>query len=318
MNEDNIMAIYSKEIKEHGKILNSEEQKKLAKSIYGNKIISKIYSKSLMDKNISKETKYRLKSQYEEIESQINKEKEVLTTTNLPLVIFKAKKYVKKGVEFSDLIQEGSIALFNQGINNYDPYHSSNSKFTSYAGLWIDQAMGRVVYNHSKTIRLPVHVNELETKIQRFTDSFILENLREPSSKEISEGIEIKLKKINETLRDQQSRKGPLSLDYSNPDNGSSLLDTISYNPEKELEGPIEFNHKNIIEELFLTARLTEREEIVMKGRFGLDTQNSITLRELGEELGVTRERIRQIEIMSINKLRNAAKNLNLNFEDLI
>ncbi len=316
MDKDSIIAAYSKDIDRYGEILDGEKQRELAKSIVRNKIIVDTYTRSLKDIKLTEETRDRLKSEYNEIESEIHSAREILTVTNLPFVIKKASKFARDGAELLDLIQEGSLKLYEKATEMYDPNHSSNSKFISYAGWWIDQSMSRTISNQSRHIRLPVHANELERKIRSFTDNFVNENSRNPSLEEISEGIEEKISKVKEMQINEESIK-TLSLDYAIDEGDGTLMDTISYDVQKELEGPTNTNHLNIVEKLFDNARLTEKEKMVIGERFGLDSGDSKTLREVGKELKLTRERIRQIEIKSINKLKMAARKMKLNFEDL-
>ena len=316
MDKDSIIATYSRDIARYGGILDDCEQKDLAESITYNKSISKIYAKSLNDKNLSIKSRERLKLEYDEIESKINSARETLAITNLPFVIAKARKFAGRNVDILDLIQEGSLKLYQKATDMYDPNHSSNSKFTSYAGWWVDHSMRRTLSNQSRHIRLPVHASDLERKIKLFTDNFVNENLRAPSSEEISEGIEEKLKKVNEMQINERLRD-TLSLDYQGDNDHSTLLDTISYDPQQEMDGQMNFHQAGIIEKLLKTAKLTEKERLIIDDRFGLESGNARTLAEVGDELKLTRERIRQIETMSLKKLKRAAKKMNLNFEDL-
>jgi RNA polymerase primary sigma factor len=316
MDENSIFGAYSKDIARNGKILSTAEQRKLAESIMSNNLISEIYTKSLMDNKITDETRNRLELEHREIEDQIYSARKILTVTNLPFVISRARKYMLGNVEISDLIQDGSLAIFEKATKKYNPYHDSGSNFLTYAGSWADQGITRGISLKSKTIRRPVHVKGLENKINKFINNFNLENPKNPSSEEISKGTQIELRKVDE-IKNNVALSSVVSLDYAENPGDSPLLDTISYDLVSEMNGNFNSDNKMVIDNLFVEAELTGRQMQVIGCRFGLETGMPMTLEEIGIEVGLTRERIRQIETKALKKLNKAAQRLNLNFEDI-
>lgn len=223
--------------------------------------------------------------------------KKKLIQSNLRLVVSIAKKYIGQGVLFMDLVQEGSLGLI-KAAEKYD--YSRELKFSTYATWWIKQAIIRAISNHSKTIRIPVHMND---KIRKYKKAFLdlsLKNGHEPTEKEIAEVLKINPKRI-QTIK-KSMIKEPISLDTPVTDD-LSIQDFIA---DKSYKSPdfetIKHGLKKDICKMLKT--LDTREQSIIIHRFGLNGERAKTLEELGQILGFSKERIRQIENEALEKLR--------------
>ena len=232
--------------------------------------------------------------------------KEKLTTCNLRLVINISKRYLGRGLDFEDLVQEGNLGLM-KAVDKFN--YMLGYKFSTYATWWIRQTITRAISDTSRTIRLPVHIGAWVTKINN-TEKNMTQSLgRDPSPEELAEQLKITVDKLNEYKKIGQqmgSLDTPVSSDSSH-DNDSSLGDFIEDDKAiaPEDNAILEMRKEDIKKVL---GTLTEREQKVIEMRFGLYGQQVMTLEETGKMFGVTRERIRQIEAKAIRKLRHPSR----------
>ena len=234
--------------------------------------------------------------------------KERLINCNLRLVVNIAKHYVGRGMQFLDLIQEGNLGLM-KAVDKFD--YTKGYKFSTYATWWIRQAITRAIADQARTIRIPVHMVETINKMTRIQRQLIQDYGREPTAEEISEAMngELSAKRIREI---QRIAMEPVSLETPiGEEDDSHLGDFIE---DKESESPVDFTTRQLLkEELYSILKdLSDREERVIRLRYGLDDNRPRTLEEVGREFGVTRERIRQIEAKAIKKLRHPTRSKRL------
>ncbi len=267
---------------------------------------SKLVKKAESEAGLPKDKILKYYQKFLLAQSSDKQAKDDLARANLRLVVNIAKKYINRGLHFLDLIQEGNIGLL-KAVEKFE--FERGFKFSTYATWWIRQAITRAIADQSRTIRVPVHMVETLSKINKITRVYVQEEGREPTFAELSKELNLDEKKIKNIVK---ISKEPVSLETPVGDSEDTYLkdfieDENEYTP---VDAVVNDDLKEKVREVLKS--LTPREEKVLKMRFGIDVASEHTLEEVGKDFSVTRERIRQIEVKALRKLRHPSRSKKL------
>ena len=309
--KEEVISVFAKKLKNsvsemdslHRKILHLRQKSKLspsdkAKHIRLNK--KKITEKEKIFGMKSDEIRNALRALLKG-EKEVSEARKALIEANLRLVISIAKRYLGRGLSFSDLIQEGNSGLM-RAVDKFE--YKRGYKFSTYATWWIRQAITRALADQSRTIRIPVHMVETINKITKVTRELVQELGKEPHSLQVAEKLKMPVEKVDAVMK---ISKEPISLETPIGEEDSHLSDFIE---DKTMLSPLDFaildDMKNMIDQILCS--LPPKEEIIIRKRFGIGLEVPCTLEEVGMEFDVTRERIRQIEVKAIRKLKHPSR----------
>ncbi|MCI9655243.1 MAG: RNA polymerase sigma factor RpoD [Lawsonibacter sp.] len=299
---DDPVRMYLKEI---GKVnlLTSEEEVELAQAMTaGNEAQAQLNELKEAGEEIPEELRIELEKTIKKGE----RARQRLAEANLRLVVSIAKRYVGRGMQFLDLIQEGNLGLI-KAVEKFD--YVKGFKFSTYATWWIRQAITRAIADQARTIRIPVHMVETINKVIRVSRQLLQELGHDPSAEEIAEEMNMPAERVREIMKIAQE---PVSLETPiGEEEDSHLGDFI---PDEDASEPAEAASFTLLKEQLVEvlSTLTPREEKVLKLRFGIEDGRTRTLEEVGKEFNVTRERIRQIEAKALRKLRHPSRSKKL------
>ena len=293
---DDSVRLYLREI---GKIplLNSEEELELAQKIVANRDELEAIREQLTDEELAIGERHKLEAKA----TKLSRPKDKMAEANMRLVVSIAKRYSGRGLDFLDLIQEGNTGLL-RAVEKFDP--DKGFKFSTYATWWIRQAITRAIADQARTIRIPVHMVETINKLLRTQRRMTQELNREPTMEELSAELELEPEKIEYIMKIKQDISSlDAGVGRDGDEEDSVLADFIE---DEETVSPEDSATNQLLKEQVqdVLSSLSDREQKIVRMRFGLDNGKSHTLEEVGQEFAVTRERIRQIEAKALAKLR--------------
>lgn len=302
---DDSVRLYLREI---GKVplLNSEDELDLAQRIVANRdelseVAEELAEIEQLDKNERTPEVLRRRSELKSRSAKLSRPKDKMAEANMRLVVSIAKRYSGRGLDFLDLIQEGNTGLL-RAVEKFDP--DKGFKFSTYATWWIRQAITRAIADQARTIRIPVHMVETINKMLRTQRRMTQELNREPTIEELSAELEMEPEKIEYVMKIKQDISSlDAGVGRDGDEDDSVLADFIV---DEETISPEDSATNQLLKEKVqdVLSSLNDREQKIIRMRFGLDTGKSHTLEEVGLEFAVTRERIRQIEAKALVKLR--------------
>ena len=293
---DDSVRLYLREI---GKIplLSSEEELELAQKIVANRDELEAIREQLTDEGLAIGERHKLEAKA----TKLSRPKDKMAEANMRLVVSIAKRYSGRGLDFLDLIQEGNTGLL-RAVEKFDP--DKGFKFSTYATWWIRQAITRAIADQARTIRIPVHMVETINKLLRTQRRMTQELNREPTMEELSAELELEPEKIEYIMKIKQDISSlDAGVGRDGDEEDSVLADFIE---DEETISPEDSATNQLLKEQVqdVLSSLSDREQKIVRMRFGLDNGKSHTLEEVGQEFAVTRERIRQIEAKALAKLR--------------
>ena len=293
---DDSVRLYLREI---GKIplLSSEEELELAQKIVANRDELEAIREQLTDEDLAIGERHKLEAKA----TKLSRPKDKMAEANMRLVVSIAKRYSGRGLDFLDLIQEGNTGLL-RAVEKFDP--DKGFKFSTYATWWIRQAITRAIADQARTIRIPVHMVETINKLLRTQRRMTQELNREPTMEELSAELELEPEKIEYIMKIKQDISSlDAGVGRDGDEEDSVLADFIE---DEDTVSPEDSATNQLLKEQVqdVLSSLSDREQKIVRMRFGLDNGKSHTLEEVGQEFAVTRERIRQIEAKALAKLR--------------
>lgn len=293
---DDSVRLYLREI---GKIplLNGEEELALAQEIVANREELEQVAEKLKEEGLSASERAKLTHK----SAKLSRPKDKMAEANMRLVVSIAKRYSGRGLDLLDLIQEGNTGLL-RAVEKFDP--DKGFKFSTYATWWIRQAITRAIADQARTIRIPVHMVETINKLLRTQRRMTQELNREPTIDELAKELEMEPEKVEYVMKIKQDITSlDAGVGHDGDDEDSVLGDFIE---DEDGKSPQESATEQLLKEQVqdILATLSDREQKIIKMRFGLENGKSHTLEEVGQEFAVTRERIRQIEAKALGKLR--------------
>lgn len=286
-------------LREIGKIplLTAEEELTLAQAVVANRDELEQTLEKLANEDLTDAQRIKLKSQA----NKLSRPKDKMAEANMRLVVSIAKRYSGRGLDFLDLIQEGHTGLL-RAVEKFDP--DKGFKFSTYATWWIRQAITRAIADQARTIRIPVHMVETINKLLRTQRRMTQDLNREPTIEELAKELEMEPEKVEYVIKIKQDISSlDAGVGRDGEDEDSVLGDFIE---DEEGQTPEESAANQLLKEQVqaVLSTLSDREQKIVRMRFGLDNGKSHTLEEVGQEFAVTRERIRQIEAKALAKLR--------------
>lgn len=278
------------------------EPRREAASAQGNPLINKYLKRMGEIPLLSKDDEVEVARRIAEGGFDAEIAKQALINANLRLVVSIAKQYAYRGLPLADLIQEGNLGLI-KAVEKFD--WTRGFKFSTYASWWIRQSIIRAIESQIRTIRIPIYKLELVNQVAYMQKALYRELGREPTYVEIADRLEVKVEQIEELL---QLIKEPMSLDAPVSDDSESTMGDFVENPDAECPDE-ELDSGSVREEMIQSlALLSPREETVIRMRYGIGEPTQYSLEEIGSRFNLTRERIRQIELKAIRKLRHARR----------